>query len=98
VIVNSYMLPHGTRPAAIPRETSARPWAAHAMIVSSRPSRPNIATRNDVRSSMPPLGAALSDGAAEDGTVAGTSARTAPFTGTVRRALHSTRWEISARK
>ena len=95
--MNSYMLPHGTRfgSAAIPRPTMATKCTATAMIVSSTPSRPNIATRSG-RSGV--TGAAGVAGLPASGADVPTLTRLGASTGTVRSNDHSARWASSARK
>ena len=39
VLQNSYMLAHGTRSAAIPRETTAKAWSTNAMTMRATATR-----------------------------------------------------------
>ena len=98
VIVNSYMLPQGTRfgSAAAPRATRATKWTATAMTVSSTPSRPNIATRPSSSRAGRRSRRAAGVGAATP--PAATDSFAADATGTFRSELHSTRCASSARK
>ena len=45
VVMNSYMLPHGSLPAARPRATTPVTWVANATTVRPRPARARRSTR-----------------------------------------------------
>src|SRR5262245_5533360 len=55
---NSYMLPHGTRPAESPRVTSPAMCSTNASTVSDSPIRPYLPSRSRSSGTPPPAGGA----------------------------------------